>query len=301
MKKRFLAIALAACMMTGLAACSSGSGTGTSSGGAASTGTAAAETSVPADFMQKVFDALTADTSSYKQTTAMDTTTEYSETIDGNTITFKAEGQYVNGEWAFTLEDNYIVNTCAADDFMGSGFLTYVFQAAGEVLGMDRDLMLGYMRAAQFGAVETDMISTATEGDKITNKVYVGGAWDMSVLDGLALNDASMDVMEPLGDMQMNHFTGLGKVNVFALGNREECDITLAEHGGLTELGHKSLIAVAGKLQPAGYEDFVANYKEIGEAEGAGWKVTKISKAEAPEFFQELDEHEEFLLVHFGQ
>ena len=303
MKNRVMAIVLAACMMTGLTACA---GSGGSSGGAASTGAASAETasaeaSIPEGFMQQVFDIVTADGSSYSEQKAMDIYTEYSETLEGNTITFKAESDYLNVDCAFTLEDDYIVNTSAADDYMSSVYFSYVMQAVGEIHGMDRDLLLGYWRAATFEAIESDNIQISADGDSITMKLYAGGTYDFSVLDDIALNDAAMGDMDLLAEDSINYFTGIGKVNLFSLGDKNSCDITMAEHGGLTDLTYRSLVAAVEKLQPAGYEDFLANYQEIGEAEGDGWKAAKIPKGEVPEFFQDLDEHQEFLQVHFGE
>lgn len=303
MKNRVLAIVLAACMMTGLTACagSGGGAGGAASTGVSSTGTASAEASIPEDFMQQVFDIVTADASSYSEQKAMDTYTEYSETLEGNTITFKAESDYLNVDSAFTLEDGFIVNTSPVDDYMSSVYFSYVMQAVGDIYGMDRDLLLGYWRAVSFEAVESDNILMTEDGGNTTMKLYAGGAYDFSVLDDVVLNDAAMEGMELLGEDSINYFTGIGKVNLFSLGDKNSCDITMAEHGGLTELTHKSLVTAVEKLQPAGYEDFLANYQEIGEAEGDGWKAVKIPKGEVPEFFQELDEHEEFLQVHFGE
>ena len=258
------------------------------------------------DIMQKIFEVMTKADSDYSQIKTYDTSTEYSESLDGDTMSFTAKGEYVNGTWEFVKEGDYIVNTSSGDDYMPSILFSYLSKAAGECLGMDTDLLNGYLKAISMADLESEYVTMSLDeaANTITYKLSVAGPYDFSVLDSLYLDRETLDngIIEALGENSSNSFIGVGKVNLYSLGSKDSLDIYMAEHGGLTDLTYKSLIEAVKALQPDGYQEFVDSYTKLAEVEEEGWQVSFVEDREdIPEFFWDLDEHQKFLKVHFGE
>ena len=264
----------------------------------------AMQSGVSKDAMQKIFEIMTKEGSGYSELKSMDTYTEYSEKLDGNTITVTAKGEYVNGSWDYVLEGDYVVNTTPSDEYMGISIFSYLSDAVGEYLGMDTDLLNGFLKAISLAGVESNYVQMAYDEttDTFTSKIYVAGPFDFSVLDSVYINEEALYIVEPLDENSHNYVTGAGKVNMYAYGSKDSLDIYFAEHGGRTDLTYKSLLESVKALQPEGYEDFVKDYTALAEVETDDYQVSFVEdREEIPEYFMELDEHQKFTKVHFGE
>ena len=264
----------------------------------------ATQSAVSEDCMQKVYDALVASESSYSKLKEVDTATKYSESVDGDKLTISAEGEYTNGTWEFVLEGDYITSSFDSEDMFGPGMFIYVCQAVGDYLGMDENLMNGYIKAVGVKDMTKDYITTEEdESSKKTNcKIYVGEPYVFDEMNSWYIDSDVLADTEELGDESVNHILGIGKVTMFAIGSKDSFDIFMAEYGGeSTELTYKSLIEAAKVLKPDGYEKFVEGYTGLAEEDTDDYQVTfPTQKDDIPEAFQELGDDYKFVKAHFG-
>lgn len=55
------------------------------------------------------------------------------------------------------------------------------------------------------------------------------------------------------------------------------------------------------RLQPVGWEDFIAGYTGLADAEGAGWSVRlNADEAAVGEIIDDIAEGFSYAIVHFG-
>ena len=94
----------------------------------------------------------------------------------------------------------------------------------------------------------------------------------------------------------------IGKLLLIGNGNVDDFTILLGEHGGLDDLAFQSLINAVNIFQPAGYEDFIANYTELADAEAEGYTVQlNADEAAVAEIYEEANAEYSYAIIHFGK
>ena len=255
-----------------------------------------------------IFDALTAEGSSYSQTKAMYKEyypdTVYTETLEDNGFTIAVSGnEYMNGSWTFTREGDHLAVTFGNDDF--NAYLTTldVVKAVGAYYGMNTSLITSYINGLGALGIESDNFkSTEDEAAGTTTlSINISGPWDMKELDDMAFDEASLAQYEPLNGESTSMGGSCGKMMMIANGSVGDLTLLVGEYGGLDELAHRSIINIAKVLRPAGWEDFVANYTELGDAETEGYTVRlNVDMATVGEIIDDASEDYSFALIHFG-
>ena len=278
------------------------------------------------DIMKGIFEELTAEGSDYEKMKEQDTLTEYSEELDGDKITLSAKGDYVNGTWEYVKDGDYITATVEEDDLSALSMFFEVCKAAAKQLGLNDTLFNGYMKAVGVKELSTDYVTIEEneENKTATLKMYVGdGEYDLNELENIYLDQDFLKNFEPLGEDSTNALGGIGKMYLYYIGDKSSVDIyvgeyvmdseaalelpeseknlILGENGGRTELTYKSLVETVNHLKPEGYEDFAANYKELGESKGDNWEVSYPKEGDIPEVYEELDGDVVLTKVHFGK
>ena len=169
-----------------------------------------------------------------------------------------------------------------------------VLHAVGDYLGMDNALLTGLI--AGLGQDNPYFIS-----DDQGLRIYIAKPYDMSTVDEMVMDDKALDD-EPLGEDNTFMVANEGRLTMFVKGNADTVDILLAEYGGLNELAYKSIVNIVNALKPKGYEDFLANYTQLSDAEADGYKVTlNVSQDVVKEIIDQQFDGLSFMLVHFGK
>ena len=240
----------------------------------------------PADGLAGVYAALVADGSVYSEIMEMyqdyfpDMTREETLGEDSFTIAISDSG-VVDGSWTFTDEDGRLTATIPSDDFSGLSMVSYVSMAVGDCFGIDSALMNGYINGLSLKDIPSDNFSlTGDEADgTITVRMNIAGPWDMKELDQMVI-DADSLTYGPLGGEYDSMAASVGRLMMVANGDAEEATILLGEYGRLDELAFESIGNIASILQPAGWEEFLAAYTQLEDADGDGWSVRLNADAE---------------------
>ncbi|SFB35098.1 Ig-like domain (group 2) [Acetitomaculum ruminis DSM 5522] len=272
-----------------------------------------AQESLPADCMEQIFAFLTredSDYSQYKAQIAEASQSQFvlSEELKDNTITITtvAKGDYeeFSGSWDFTLDGNYLKATIKdSNDITGAVFFYYLESAVSDYLGMDSELVNGYIN----GLIENDinneyfMVETDENTDAKTLKLYLGSTYEMKELDTFYLDSNALSIVTKFTKSNNSGTARIGKISLYYSGDIYSSDIYIAEHGGLTDLAYKSILEAVKKLKPQNYRYFLDTYKKIEAKQTDQYQVSIITnKAKLPEVLQSLDEHNHFIKIHFS-
>ena len=129
----------------------------------------------------------------------------------------------------------------------------------------------------------------------------------------MVISSASFDA-SPLTSEHISTAGTIGKLKVIANGTVDDVTILLGEYGELDDLAYQSIMNVVAMLQPAGWEQFAAEYKELkaggqdshqvieSDADTDAYSVTlNLDLAAAREIIQDASEEDSFVLVRFGK
>lgn len=231
----------------------------------------------------------------------------FEEALKGDTIeiTAIAENEWyeaMSGTWDYVLDGDYITLTTEADDYVGPMLFSSVTSAVAEYLGMDPELVSIYISAVLAQGLDSKYFIVEQNGGTTTEKIYVGGTYDMqSAVDSAYIDRNALDYYEPLNEEYRSLYASAGKVKMSAEGTRDSVDVCMAEYGGNTELTYKSLLEAVQVLQPAGYEEFLANYTALEEAETEQYQVKFLTASdEIPFAFEDFSSNYRYVSVHFG-
>ena len=163
--------------------------------------------------------------------------------------------------------------------------------------------MNGYIAGLRSLETESDYIVSADDeaAGTITTKIKIDGPWEMAELDQMVLDESVM-YFDPLTEEFSSMTAKSGKLTMIANGNVNDLTMLICEYGELDELAYTSIINAVGVLQPAGWEDFVANYTGLTDAEGEGYRVTlNVDEDALTEIINEVPEGRAFAIVRFGE
>ncbi|MBQ8954198.1 MAG: hypothetical protein IJ048_08785, partial [Clostridia bacterium] len=231
----------------------------------------------PAAVVQGVFDALTAEDSDYSQTKAMYAEyfegIQWEEAVEGDSIVISiSNSEYLDGSWTFTQDGDYLTAAFDGEDYTGLSFAMSMLKAVGSYLGMEADVMTGYVNGLNFLGIENDNFVMERDEAAGTTTIRINDAapWDMVELDEMVLDE---NVVEPLDDIFTSTAANLGKLMMVANKDDDGMVILLGEYGGLDDLAYRSIINVVGILKPAGWDDFTAMYTELMDVDTSVYTV----------------------------
>lgn len=251
--------------------------------------------------LRGVYNSLTKAGSNYSETKKYDTTSKYSEKINGDKITITVKGDYINGSWDYVLDGDYITYKNSGEDYSGLIYFTYIISAVGDYLGMDPDLFGAYIQGLGTLNIQNDYYSYVEDGDTETFKIYVGGKYDMKELDSMYITEDSL-FFDELDDNYTSQYVAMGKLRMHTTGSKDSLDIIIAEYGEIDDLAYKSIINIVKALKPTNYEKFINSYTELGEKKTDEYEVSYLTdKEEIEEKFTEYNTKFKFMKIHFGE
>jgi beta-N-acetylhexosaminidase len=214
------------------------------------------------------------------------------------------------GTRTFKLEGDYLTSSFKSDDYFGMLTLNNaISKAVCQAYNIDEGEFASFISAVTKKSIDNDYYTLKPDAASgiVNSRIYIGD-WNYVmdrvgiILDNIWIDDDVLWFEEPLSDTMRSTVTLVGRIALFWSGNKDSVDITIGEHGGITENTYKSIISLVKKLQPTGYESFLEKYKKLEEVKTEGYKVSYVSDSEdLPEVFQnELDEHYEYVNIHFG-
>lgn len=253
-----------------------------------------------------IYDALVAEGSDYSEAKAISAEyspeTKYEEKLedDGFTITVSGTG-YMDGSWRFT-RDGDVLTTTISSDGMDSVVVIYVVKAVADYLGMNGSLTMGYVNGLSMLELSSDDFAmTPDEASGTTDvRINIAGPWEMKALDQMVIDDRSL-FYGALTEESASMAANIGKVMMVANGSADDVTILLGEYGELDGVALQSLVNVVGILQPAGWEDFTANYTQLADAEAQGYAVQLNVEAQTVgAIIDNAPEGYSFAVAHFG-
>ncbi len=295
--KIIIALMLVATIVLSFAACSSNGGNNGDAGSASAEANAT---------LQGILDNFLAD-EQYNEYKAMFPNTTFEEKVEGDSIVLNFSGnEGVEGNYKYVLDGDYLTYTekTDSDDYIGISFFMYLMTAADKYLGMDSNLVTGYISGCEAFGIENKYFVNETDdaAGTTTNKLYVAGAWDMPELDTMYINEKALEYTDPLSEEYINGVINCGKIRAIYYGSKDSVDIVFCEFGERSDLTYQSIINVVAVLQPTNADMFAKYYTQLQEGEDDGFKVSfgldDTLKAE-----HELEELEgyEYTVVHFGK
>ncbi len=229
---------------------------------------------------------------------------KFEEKLEDTKITISASGsEYAEGTWDFVLDGDYLTINVNQDDFMGAMMVSNVASAIGDYLGMDRDLLTGYLNGMGILDYEnTDYIIKQDEATgTYTFKLNITKPYEMKELDQMVIDKALLSDYEPLSEESSSIMFTIGKVSMSVNGSADELTVLLREYGQLDEVALKSVVNAISYFKPKGYENFVADFTKIEEVETDGYKVSlRVDDETLEDSVFQKDEKYSFMMVTFG-
>ena len=259
----------------------------------------------PAAVVQGVFDALTKEDSDYNQSKAMYVEyfedIQWEEAVEGDSITISiANGEFMDGSWTFTQEGDYLTATFDGEDHTGLFFAMSMMKAVGSYLGMEADVMSGYVNGLNFLGIESDNFVMEQDEAAGTTTVRINDAapWDMKELDEMVLDET---IVEPPEEGYTSTAANFGKLMMVANVEDDGMTILLGEHGGLDDLAYQSIINVVSILKPAGWDDFTAAYTELADVDTGVYTVKlNADMAEVSEIIYDAKDSYSYAILRFA-
>lgn len=263
-----------------------------------------------AETLRGVYEALLAPDSDYSQNKALYLDfypeLEYSETLEADRINLsrKANGNeyFTDSSTDFVLDGDYLTAVIASDDFVGIARVQEMANAVAGYLGMEPDLVSGYLNGLSDPSIETGNFSMSEDeaAGTFTFRLYVGGPWDMKELDRMVLSEAVLDA-EPLGEEYTSQGGSVGKMQYLANGSADSYTALFAEYGELDDVAYQSIVNMITLRKPVGYEAFLADFTELKALETDAYTVDlDPDDAVIAEIMGERNEKFSYVLVRFG-
>ena len=261
----------------------------------------------PSEAVTDVFDALLATGSDYNKAKAINTEyfpdTQYEEKLDGDGFTIAVRGnEYANGAWRFTRDGDALTATIS-NGGSESVMVIYVVKAVADYLGMNGSVAMGYVNGLSMLELNDDdfaMIPDEATGTTDV-RINIAGPWAMKALDQMVIDERSL-FYGALAEESASIAANIGKVMMVANGSADDVTILLGEYGELDDTALKSLVNAVGILQPAGWEDFTANYTQLADAQAGGYTVRlNVDAATVGEIIEDAPEGYSFAVAHFGK
>ena len=230
----------------------------------------------PSAALKSIYEALTDASATYNTPTVLieytGGTIEATLTDDAIILTETKENE-APLSWTFMQEGDWVTASMGPNEDEGRTMAYWLLNTAISVQGVNRTLFIGYINAVR--ELQSQYLTyDESEGEKKVSVNIVGPyEYDLDAMDTLVLSEAFLreEGWTPLGEEFDAPGIIFGKVKVDCIGNADGAAISVMEYGELDELAFKAVLSVASVLQPRGWEDFVANYTELKDADEAGF------------------------------
>lgn len=261
----------------------------------------------PSEAVKGVYDALLAQGSDYSKAKAINVEyfpdTEYEEKLEDDGFTIAVRGnEYAKGVWRFTRDGDALTATIS-NEGMESVMVIYVVKAVADYLGMNGSLAMGYVNGLSTLELDDDdfaMIPDEAAGTTDV-RINIAGPWAMKALNQMVIDERSLFYGALAGE-SASIAANIGKVMMVANGSADDVTILLGEYGELDDTALKSLKNAVGILQPAGWEDFTANYTRLADTQAGGYTVRlNVDAATVGEIIEDAPEGYSFAVAHFGE
>ena len=175
--------------------------------------------------------------------------------------------------WTFVQEGNWLTAPLGSDEDEGRSIAYMLLNNAISAQGVNTNLFLGYINALPELQSKVRTYDESEGEKKIRINIVGPYEYDLDAMSELALSEEYLreEGWAPLGEDYEAPSSLFGKVQVDCVGNADGLAISVMEYGGLDELALKAVVSVVKVLQPKGWEDFVADYTELKDAEEAGF------------------------------
>ena len=255
--------------------------------------------------LQGVLDALKKDDSSYSTFKSSYPDAVFTETVNGDklVITAKSDGEYdPNGSWEFVKDGDFITfHDGDSDDYTGTMLFMYVANAVADSLGMDPDLIAGYINGLSIMDIKSDkFVFTENEDGTHDIKLFMAAPFEMTELDQMIVDDMLLSDVEELDEESMNRTFSIGKVAINAHGDKKHFEIFVKEVGTLDAAAVKSVVNIVNAFKPDGYESFVENFTEFEDTNTETYTVE--SKADDETIMENIgykDENSSYGFITF--
>lgn len=258
----------------------------------------------PSDIVKGIFEAMLAEGSDYSENKALyaqympDMTCEEALTDDGFSITVSGSGT-MDGSWAFAQDGDYLSTSVSSEEYYGAMLTTQVVKAVGDYYGMETDVLSGYINGLNILGIGNDNFITIPEEDATTFRINIAGPWDMKELDQMVIDENAL-AYGPLDGDSKSMAANIGKLMMVANGSVDDATILLGEFGGLDELAYQSVINIVSSLQPAGWEDLIASYTGLSDAQADGYSVTlNADEAAVREIIEDAKASYSYAIIRF--
>lgn len=230
----------------------------------------------PSDTLKSVYEALV-NGSAFRKTQAVyaeNGEETYEASLEENAITFTVTGKDGDSQsWTFVQEGDWLTAPLGDEDDNVRGKAHMLLGAAVSAQGVNADLFFGYINA-QPELQSKVRTYDESEGEKIIRINIVGPyEYDLDAMNELALSEEYLrgEGWLPLGEEYEAPSSLFGKVEIICFGNADGLAISVMEYGELDDLAVKAVVSAASVLRPRGWEDFVASYTELKDADEEGF------------------------------
>ena len=265
------------------------------------------QTDGPSEVLQGVYNELIKPESGYSQTKEsykeFYTEAEYTEELDEQGFRLAVENiPDGSGVWFFADEGNAITATLGADDFSGMLYVLDVVEAVASYYGQDPDLARAYVNGLGAFGINNDEFSMTENADGTTTyRIGTAGAWKMSELDQMVLDETVMGGYDPLGEDYVSRAASVGKMRMAADGSVDDLTMYFMEYGELDDIAYQSIVNMVKLFQPTGWEEFAAEYTSLSDAETDIYTVNLSPDDETvTERLGERDSRFSYAVVKFG-
>ncbi len=248
------------------------------------------------DALESVYEALVQDSVSYNTPAVL---VEYTGgtieamLVDNAIIITETNEGSPTLSWTFAREGDWVTASMGPDEDEGRIMAYWLLNTAISAQGVNTTLFLGYINALQ--ELQSKYLTyDEADGEKKVSVNIVGPyEYDLDAMSELALSEEYLrkEGWASLGEDYEAPSSLFGKVKVDCIGNADGLAISVMEYGGLDELALKAAVSVASVLQPRGWEDFVASYTELKDADEADYTAMlnpdKASSEDLLVFFKE--------------
>ena len=248
------------------------------------------------DALESVYEALVQDSVSYNTPAVL---VEYTGgtieamLVDNAIIITETNEGSPTLSWTFAREGDWVTASMGPDEDEGRIMAYWLLNTAISAQGVNTTLFLGYINALQ--ELQSKYLTyDEADGEKKVSVNIVGPyEYDLDAMSELALSEEYLrkEGWASLGEDYEASSSLFGKVKVDCIGNADGLAISVMEYGGLDELALKAAVSVASVLQPRGWEDFVASYTELKDADEADYTAMlnpdKASSEDLLVFFKE--------------
>lgn len=234
----------------------------------------------PSDNLKAVYDALVAEGSAFSRTqnvirdfndgSSLEAVLEH----NGITITETNRSRNIESEsWVFIQEGDWLTASLEADEDPYGGKAPYILDAAISAEGVNSNLFFGYLNAFPDLWNKYYLVEESDAGARVSINIAGPFEIDMEKLSELPLTEEYLrgEGWEPLGEDYISPNIAFGKVEVLCFGNADGVEISVMEYGGLDDLALEAVVSTVKVLQPKGWEDFIANYMELKDADKDGY------------------------------